>query len=366
MSLGKPSEKPVPEFIVILESLTKRFGDVLAVDNISLEVKRGEFITLLGPSGSGKTTTMMMIAGFQMPTAGKIFIDDEMVVYKPPFKRNVGMVFQNYALFPHMTVFDNIAFPLRMRKVKEKRISDQVGESLALVKLAELGMRYPRQLSGGQQQRVALARALVFNPPVLLMDEPLGALDKKLREHMQLEIKSLHKSVGISVIYVTHDQTEALTMSDRIAVMNLGHVEQIGTPEELYEKPRNKFVADFVGETNFISAEVEGEKGGKLELITAKGMRILAAKQLMSANKEVNLAIRPERVIFAESLQGNVNTYEGIVEEAIYIGDNLKYRVLIEDKELIVVTQKNDPGSERHRRGDKVFVSWRPEDINFV
>jgi len=198
------------------------------------------------------------------------------------------------------------------------------------------------------------------------MDEPLGALDKKLREHMQLEIKSLHKSVGITVIYVTHDQTEALTMSDRIAVMNLGHVEQIGTPEELYERPRNKFVADFIGETNFISAEVQGEKGGKLELITAKGMRILAAKQLMSAHKAVSVAIRPERVIFVESFEGKVNTYEGIVEESIYIGDTLKYRVLLENKELITMTQKNDLESKRYQKGDKVLIGWQDQDINLV
>ena len=366
MSLDIPSGSSAPEFIVILESLTKRFGDVLAVDNISLEVKKGEFITLLGPSGSGKTTIMMMIAGFQMPTSGKIFIDDKMVVYQPPFKRNVGMVFQNYALFPHMTVFDNIAFPLRMRKVEGRTISEQVGKALGLVKLEELGKRYPRQLSGGQQQRVALARALVYNPPVLLMDEPLGALDKKLREHMQLEIKSLHKSVGITVIYVTHDQTEALTMSDRIAVMNLGHIEQIGTPEEVYERPRNKFVADFIGETSFISAEVLGEREGKLELMTSKGMKILASGQFMRAHGQVNVAIRPERVTFVKSLQEKDNTYEGVVEESIYIGDTLKYRILAENRELITMTQRNDLESKRYQRGDKVLIGWQDQDISLV
>jgi putative spermidine/putrescine transport system ATP-binding protein len=366
MGLDMPSENPAPEFIVILESLTKRFGDVLAVDNISLEVKRGEFLTFLGPSGSGKTTIMMMIAGFQVPTSGQIFIEDKMVVYQPPFKRNIGMVFQNYALFPHMTVFDNIAFPLRMRKVERRTISEQVGKALGLVKLAELGKRYPRQLSGGQQQRVALARALVYNPPVLLMDEPLGALDKKLREHMQLEIKSLHKAVGITVIYVTHDQTEALTMSDRIAVMNLGHIEQIGSPEELYERPRNKFVADFIGETNFLSARIQGEKEGKLELTTSKGLRIIAPKKLLSAHTEVSVAIRPERVIFVNSRQEKMNTYEGRVEESIYIGDTLKYRVFVENKEWITMTQKNDLGSKRYQKGDRVLIGWEDQDINLV
>jgi putative spermidine/putrescine transport system ATP-binding protein len=366
MKLEIASQSSPPEYIVRLEALTKQFADVLAVNQVSLEVKRSEFITLLGPSGSGKTTIMMMIAGFQVPTSGKIFIEDEMVVFKPPFKRNVGMVFQNYALFPHMTVFENIAFPLKMRKLKGKEILEHVERVLHLVKLSALGGRYPRQLSGGQQQRVALARALVYNPPVLLMDEPLGALDKKLREHMQLEIKSLHRSVGITVIYVTHDQSEALTMSDRIAVINSGRIEQVGTPEELYERPRNKFVADFIGETNFMITEIVGEKEGNLELMTSKKIKILAFKQSLSQEREVNVAIRPERITFVQSANKKLNTYEGIVEEAIYIGDTLKYRVLIENKELIVVTQKNDPGLERHQIGNRVLVSWRPEDTNLV
>lgn len=366
MSLDLVPQNRASEYIVMLEDLTKRFGDVLAVNQVSLEVKRGEFITLLGPSGSGKTTIMMMIAGFQMPTSGKIFIENEMVIFKPSFKRNVGMVFQNYALFPHMTVFENIAFPLRMRKLEGNKILEHVEGALNLVKLSGLGGRYPRQLSGGQQQRVALARALVYNPPVLLMDEPLGALDKKLREHMQLEIKSLHRSVGITVIYVTHDQSEALTMSDRIAVMNSGRIEQVGSPEELYERPRNKFVADFIGETNFMITEIVGEKGGNLELITSKKTKILAFTKSHSQEGEVNVAIRPERITFVQSANEKLNTYEGIVEEAIYIGDTLKYKVLIENNELIVVTQKNDFGSERHKIGDRVFVSWRPEDVNLV
>jgi len=353
-------------YIVRLEDLTKQFGDVVAVDSISLDVKKGEFITLLGPSGSGKTTILMMIAGFQMPTLGKIFIENEMVVFKPPFKRNVGMVFQNYALFPHMTVFDNIAFPLRMRKARDKDISDSVEKVLDLVKLSGLSKRYPKQLSGGQQQRVALARALVYNPPVLLMDEPLGALDKKLREHMQLEIKQLHKSVGITVIYVTHDQAEALTMSDRIAVMNLGRIEQVGFPSDLYERPKNKFVADFIGETNLIEAELMGGGEGKSILVTSKGVKILSSVQYPLSTKKVNVAIRPERISFVKSLQEKINTYEGVVEEAIYIGDTLKYKVLVENKESLIVTQKNDLGSNRYKIGDHVLVGWQDEDINLV
>jgi ABC-type Fe3+/spermidine/putrescine transport system ATPase subunit len=289
-----------------------------------------------------------------------------MVVFKPPYKRNVGMVFQNYALFPHMTVFDNIAFPLRMRKAGDKKILENVDKVLDLVKLSGLSKRYPKQLSGGQQQRVALARALVYNPPVLLMDEPLGALDKKLREHMQLEIKHLHKSVGITVIYVTHDQAEALTMSDRIAVMNLGRIEQVGSPGDLYERPKNKFVADFVGETNLIEAELMGESEGKSILVTSKGVKILFSLQVSPSTKKVNLAIRPERISFAKSSQEKMNTYEGVVEETIYIGDTLKYKVLVENKESLMVTQKNDLGSNRYNIGDHVFVGWRDEDMNLV
>ena len=244
------------EPFVRLQNLAKQFGSVTAVDSVSLDISRGEFITLLGPSGSGKTTTLMMVAGFEVPTAGEIYIAGEPMAYKPPYKRDIGMVFQNYALFPHMKVHDNIAFPLNNRKVPKPKTDQKVNAALDLVKLAGFGSRNPKQLSGRQQQRVALARALVFDPSVLLMDEPLGALDKKLREHMQLEIKRIQETLGITVIYVTHDQSEALTMSDRIVVMNEGRIEQVGTPSELYEGPANRFVADFIGESNFLEGEV--------------------------------------------------------------------------------------------------------------
>jgi spermidine/putrescine ABC transporter ATP-binding subunit len=354
------------EYIVRLQDLNKQFGDVVAVDNVTLNVRKGEFLTFLGPSGSGKTTILMMVAGFQTPTSGKIFIEEEMVVFKPPFKRNIGMVFQNYALFPHITVFDNIAFPLRMRKVEERRISEQVEQALNLIQLSGLGKRYPKQLSGGQQQRVALARALVYNPPVLLMDEPLGALDKKLREHMQLEIKHLHQTVGITVIYVTHDQGEALTMSDRIAVMNLGRIEQIGTPNDLYEKPQNKFVADFIGESNFIEAEVIAKKGERVDLITSKGMKIIASLKYPLTAQKVNVVIRPERICFVNSPQEKTNTYQGTVEEVIYIGDTLKYKVSIDPKESLVISQKNDKWAKWYKVGDRILLGWQDEDINLV
>src|SRR5579872_6072024 len=235
-----------------IAGVSREFGSVRAVEGVSLDVRPGEFLTLLGPSGSGKTTLLMMVAGLITPTTGEIWIGEENATYKPPYERDIGMVFQNYALFPHMTVADNIAFPLRMRRVAERDVAKRVADALELVRLPQMGERFPRQLSGGQQQRVALARALVFNPSVLLMDEPLGALDKKLREHVQIELKQLQTSLNITVLYVTHDQDEALTMSDRICLMHEGRIEQLGTPHELYHQPRTHFAAGFLGESNFL------------------------------------------------------------------------------------------------------------------
>jgi ABC-type Fe3+/spermidine/putrescine transport system ATPase subunit len=247
---------------VSLVELEKRFDTVGAVRGVSLEIQSGEFLTLLGPSGSGKTTTLMMIAGFKQPTAGDIAIDGSSVVAIPPYRRNIGMVFQNYALFPHLTVAENIGFPLKQRGVDRADRSRQVAESLAMVRLSGYEGRYPRQLSGGQQQRVALARAMVFRPRLLLMDEPLGALDKQLRESLQIEIRRLHAELGITFVYVTHDQEEALTMSDRIAVMNEGVVAQLGAPEELYNRPISRFVASFIGESNFLPGIVSRDRAG--------------------------------------------------------------------------------------------------------
>jgi len=351
--------------IVRLEHITKRFVDVVAVDNISLDIEKSEFVTLLGPSGSGKTTTLMMIAGFEAPTSGNIFIENELIIYKPPFKRNIGMVFQNYALFPHMTVFGNIAFPLRERRVPRKEISKRVEDILDLVELPGFGSRYPKQLSGGQQQRVALARALIYNPPVLLMDEPLGALDKKLRENMQLEITKLQKSLGITVIYVTHDQTEALTMSDRIAVMNLGKIEQVGCPRELYDRPTSQFVADFIGETNLINLKAAREKDDKIELITSNDIRILISKRFWSNDKKLAVAIRPEKINFIKSPNEGHHTYNGIIRDVIYLGDKMKYKVLVEDRELLIITQKIDMISKPYSAGDQVLLFWHDEDMNY-
>src|SRR5262245_30972385 len=247
---------------VSLADLAKKYDRTNAVDGVSLDIRSGEFLTLLGPSGSGKTTTLMMIAGFETPSAGDIAIDGTSVVAMPPYRRNIGMVFQNYALFPHLAVEDNIGFPLKQRGMAKAARTKLVAEALELVRLPGYGGRYPRQLSGGQQQRVALARAIVFKPRLLLMDEPLGALDKQLRESLQLEMRRLHADLGITFIYVTHDQEEALTMSDRVAVMNEGLVAQIGTPEDLYDRPCDRFVASFIGESNFLPAVVRGEEDG--------------------------------------------------------------------------------------------------------
>ena len=283
-----------------LVAVSKTFGAVLAVDDVSLTVASGEFLTLLGPSGSGKTTTLMMIAGFESVTAGEILLGGRRLTRVPPYRRNLGMVFQHYALFPHMTVHDNLAFPLRTRGITRAETDRRVEEALDRVRLPGYGARFPAQLSGGQQQRVALARALVYGPPVLLMDEPLGALDKKLREQMQLEIKHIQRELRLTVIYVTHDQEEALTMSDRIAVMSQGRIVQLGPPEDLYERPADRFVADFIGESNFLEVTVRSVQGGIATALTDDGLDVaLAVGDAGADGTRLTLALRPERVRLA-------------------------------------------------------------------
>jgi len=353
---------------VKLEHLTKRYGDIVAVNDVSLIVQQGEFLTLLGPSGSGKTTILMMIAGFQIPSHGMIYIGEESIISKPPDKRNIGMVFQHYALFPHKTVFDNIAFPLKMRKMNKREISEMVHESLALVKLGGYWNRYPKQLSGGQQQRIALARALVFNPAVLLMDEPLGALDKKLREHMQIEIKNLVRKLNITVIYVTHDQQEALTMSDRIAVVNQGRIEQIGPPDSVYETPANWFVADFIGESNLMEGTINEIDRGLCTIILPKGSKVNAIVQEgISLNQSVKCAIRPEKIFFVDESGQFFNTFEGIIEEIIYMGNLTKYRVRLVNEEISLnLNQQARPRVSKYDKGGKVKIGWNPEDVRIV
>jgi spermidine/putrescine ABC transporter ATP-binding subunit len=351
----------IPEHHNILElkNLSKYYDDVKAVNDISLEIRDSEFLTLLGPSGSGKTTVLLMIAGFEYPSRGDIVFQGKSINFVPPDKRNIGMVFQNYALFPHMTVFDNIAFPLKMRKVNKGEITRKVNEALELVQLSGYDKRTPKQLSGGQQQRIALARAVVFNPPVLLMDEPLGALDKKLREHMQLEIKHIQSRLKRTVIYVTHDQEEALVMSDRIVVMNNGRIQQIGTPDELYERPANKFVAEFIGESNFIEGVVTDKQGKILVIQMSDGSKHhLRYDQNISIGDEIGFSIRPEKIfILREEIDAD-HFLEGVIEEVIYAGETTRYKIRVGDHKTINLKEMNVLGGGKKRVGDKVKMSW--------
>jgi len=342
-----------------INNLTKIFGRLLAVDQVSLKVRSGEFLTLLGPSGCGKTTTLMMIAGFILPSDGKILIDNKDITLVPPHKRNVGMVFQNYALFPHMTVFKNISFSLRIRRTHKEVLAKEVSEALNLVQLNRLADRYPHQLSGGQQQRVALARALVFKPRVLLMDEPLGALDKKLREHMQLEIKHLQKTLNMTVIYVTHDQDEALTMSDRIAVLNSGRIEQLGSPKELYENPKNRFVADFIGESNFLHGKIIniGESYFSVHLEDQIEIQV-PFQEGFGIGQKVNLTIRPERILFRDGNKDLSNYILGVVQEVIYTGESTQYIIRISQHQLIKLRQPNRPSLISYQIGQPIEVGW--------
>lgn len=354
---------------VELRDVTKRFGDVVAVDRVSLRIRDGEFFSLLGPSGCGKTTTLRMIAGFEQPSEGELFIANRPVAGVPAFERNTNMVFQNYALFPHMTVAQNVAFGLEMKRVPRAEIKQRVTEALEMVRLPGMEDRRPNQLSGGQQQRVALARALVNRPEVLLLDEPLGALDLKLRKEMQLELKDLQHRVGITFVYVTHDQEEALTMSDRIAVMHDGRVLQVGSPTEIYERPSCRFVADFIGETNFIDGEVAGQENGQVVVRIRPDLTIRVPKgEEITANSEVvTVAIRPEKIrLLEQPLSSSENCLPGIIHEVVYIGTDTHFQVsLTEDLTIRVRQQNRVPATDRQiyfgERGDKVYVAWSPE-----
>jgi spermidine/putrescine ABC transporter ATP-binding subunit len=349
---------------VRIVGLVKDFDAVRAVDDVSLDVRAGEFLSLLGPSGSGKTTILMSTAGFERPTAGGIFVGDREVTHAPPNKRNIGMVFQKYALFPHLSIFDNVAFPLRRRRVKKDEVERRVAEALEMVRLTGYEKRKPAQLSGGQQQRVALARATVFRPPLLLMDEPLGALDKKLRGQVQLEIKHLQRRLGTTVIYVTHDQDEALTMSDRVAVINEGRLEQIGTPEDLYERPVNPFVADFVGEMNFIAGTMVSREADRCSVALRHGPTVdalLGPEVTAQPGVCVRVAIRPERIgVTGTDADRDANV--GTVRETIYAGD--RFTVMVELSPGELVTARLPAGGEQAswRAGDRVALDWRARD----
>ena len=356
-----------------LIGLSKQHQDFLAVSDLSLQVEHGEFLTLLGPSGSGKTTTLMMIAGFLAPTAGDIRIDEHSVVSLPPEKRNLGVVFQDYALFPHLSVAENISFPLRMRGLDKSDVHKKVEWALDLVRLPGLGSRLPRQLSGGQQQRVALARAIVFEPSVLLMDEPLGALDKNLRESMKEEIKRLHKQVGTTIVYVTHDQEEALAMSDRIALMNRGKIEQLGTPAELYERPKNRFVAEFIGETNIIAGLLQQTgSAARLDFIAGEGVRFgvsphaLRADEFAQAPADRLLVLRPERLEIAPRDPSQHSLNVGTVVGVTYVGDLTRYQVRVTDGIVLTVARHNSTKAYRPSQGEAVHVSCNPEDVYVI
>jgi putative spermidine/putrescine transport system ATP-binding protein len=342
--------------VLELAGVRKRYDSLVAVDDLDLALEAGEFLTLLGPSGSGKTTTLMMVAGLQQPDAGRIALNGVSVANLPPYRRDIGMVFQNYALFPHMTVRRNVAFPLEMRGTQAPEIARLVDEALALVKLPDHGGRLPKQLSGGQQQRVALARAMVYRPALLLMDEPLGALDRKLREQLQLEIKRVHRERGISVLYVTHDQEEALTMSDRIAVFNKGRIEQIGTPEELYDRPTTRFVASFIGDTNLVEGRVLGVAGGICEIETAAGRVVASTPTPLAAGSAVSIAVRPERIVLAPVETAGVGL-EGVIVEQVFLGTSRKYVVRLADgTEIVVLRPISDPPFAQ--AAPTVRVSW--------
>ena len=354
---------------VTLAALEKKYDRVNAVDGVSLDIRSGEFLTLLGPSGSGKTSTLMMIAGFETPSAGDIAIDGTSVVATPPYRRNIGMVFQNYALFPHLTVEENIGFPLKQRGVPRAERSKLVAEALELVHLPGYGARYPRQLSGGQQQRVAVARAVVFKPRLLLMDEPLGALDKQLRENLQLEIRRLHADLGITFIYVTHDQEEALTMSDRIAVMNDGKVAQVGSPEDLYDRPDSRFVAGFIGESNFLPATVRGIED---DVVVADfGGTILRALSPTrpAPGAKVTLTARPERLRFADGVPGTpapLNRLSVTVTEAVFAGERCRYVLQAGDGTAMVLKEPSSAAVRRRTAGERAEIAWSIQDTILV
>lgn len=351
----------------MLSDVEKHYDSVAAVRGVSLNIRSGEFLTLLGPSGSGKTTMLMMIAGFETPNHGDITIDGRSVLALPPYKRNIGMVFQSYALFPHMTVADNIGFPLRQRGIDRAMRARLVAESLELVHLPGYQRRYPRQLSGGQQQRIALARAVVFRPRLLLMDEPLGALDKQLRENLQLEIRRLHADLGITFIYVTHDQQEALTMSDRVAVMNDGGVAQVGTPEDLYDRPCNRFVASFIGESNFLPAVVRGFERDMMILDCAGAITRAPARRLQSAGEPVTLAIRPERLCFAdEPGAAGENQIPVTIREAVFAGDCWRYLCNTDAGITLVLKQTSGSTIRRRQPGEPAHVVWSASDCIIV
>jgi spermidine/putrescine transport system ATP-binding protein len=359
----------VPEVDVRLERVSKRFQEVVAVDDLTLAIERGEFFSLLGPSGCGKTTTLRMIGGFEEVTAGVVYLGDQDVTDLPPYRRDVNTVFQSYALFPHLDIYENVAFGLRRRKVADGEVRRRVGEMLELVELPGYERRKPSQLSGGQQQRVALARALINHPRVLLLDEPLGALDLKLRKQMQIELKRIQVEVGITFIYVTHDQDEAMTMSNRIAVMRHGRIDQLGSPEELYERPATEFVAGFLGVSNLLDGRLASRTDGLVEVILTDGTLLRAPANGMGVDQPVRVGVRPEKLRL-EPAGGDTaaasdrNALDGTITDASYVGVSTQYLVRTDDGQQVTVYTQNletAGAAEAHSAGERVRLSWSPQ-----
>ncbi len=349
-----------------LHGLTKRYGDETVVNAVTASIAPGEFFSLLGPSGSGKTTTLMMVAGFVHPDGGAILLDGEDIASMPPQKRGFGMVFQNYAIFPHLNVFENIAFPLRARRWPKAAVAERVAWALEMVRLSRFADRYARQLSGGQQQRVALARAIVFHPSVVLMDEPLGALDKNLRYEMQVEIKEIQQRLGMTVLYVTHDQEEAMSMSDRIAIMNRGRIDQVGPPGVVYERPVNPFVGRFLGEANMIEGKVAAADGGTVRLILPSGQELRALRSNSHSGSAGLLFIRPERVEITPGTHTladtRLNTLTGRVHRCSFLGNILRYAVEVDGIASITVDLQNAVGVSPLASGTAVTLHWPVAD----
>ncbi|WBU55882.1 ABC transporter ATP-binding protein [Paracoccus sediminicola] len=350
---------------VVFDHVQKSYdGQTLVVEDLNLSIGRGEFLTMLGPSGSGKTTCLMMLAGFETATHGEIRLDDRNINQVPPHKRGIGMVFQNYALFPHMSVGENLAFPLEVRGLSKAERTDRIRRALDMVQMGGFETRRPAQLSGGQQQRIALARALVFDPKLVLMDEPLGALDKQLREHMQFEIKELHERLGITVVYVTHDQSEALTMSDRIAVFNDGRIQQLAEPAALYERPENSFVAGFIGENNALGGTISSLDGDRATVTLWNGEIIDAtAVNIREVGQPTTVSIRPERVEFKPGMMADgAHRIDAEVAEVVYMGDILRARLKVAGQDDFVMKFRNTHGQTRLNPGEHIRIGWHPQD----
>ena len=347
-------------FRIRFDNVSKHYGTHKVIEHLDLNIRQGEFVSLLGPSGSGKTTLLMILAGFENVSGGSVWVDERRVDQVPAHKRDMGIVFQNYALFPHMTAAENIAFPLRRRGIPKASITGSVKRVLDMVQLSDLSDRKPVQMSGGQQQRIALARALVFAPKVVLMDEPLGALDKQLREQMQLDIRELHHRLGLTIVFVTHDQGEALTMSDRIAVFNRGRIEQVASPEDVYDRPASQFVAEFIGETNLLTGTVRNLENGFAVVGLQSGTEVkVKALTSFRIGETVQICVRPERIALSLSSNPNSNAMEAVVRDVVYQGDHVRVRLESCDLSLIVRAERRAQGVSI---GDKVFATFPPTD----